>query len=310
MRWREYQSNHVIGHGLFSDVYRSDKEGTVVLLKVTEPDDERPPHSSEVEVKLLNSLRHDNVITLIESFSVRGELVMVMPFYPETLRDVLNLNCKMSLSLDLEKVRRNKLQESVVIDVTHQLISLLKYIHSQGVVHRDLKLENVLYKEGAVVLLDLGILWCAPDRYGVEPVKVCDVSTGIYKAPELIFGYKEYSEKIDIWSFGIMLTELYSDSGQSVLDDDTEGDFQLLFKIVEVFGTEMVHLWDEVKEYETFQMLNFADQQGWLVERIIPRCRDGTMKQMFREMMRYQSSSRIGADEMEQLLSSGSSIRG
>ena len=75
--------------------------------------------------------------------------------------------------------------------------------------------------------------------------KYIDVSTGIYKAPELILGITNYEYEIDIWSLGIILTGLYSENFQSVLvKDDKEltndshvSDLYLLNQIFENFGT-------------------------------------------------------------------------
>jgi calcium-dependent protein kinase len=95
---------------------------------------------------------------------------------------------------------QGQLSEAKSADVTHQMLSAVAYLHKQGIVHRDLKLENWLYErpdKKHLKLIDFGIakLW---DRS--EPMhRVCGSPS--YMAPEVLKG--SYTEKADIWSLGV-----------------------------------------------------------------------------------------------------------
>lgn len=147
--------------------------------------------------------------------------------------------------------------------------------------------------------------------------KYIDVSTGIYKAPELILGITNYEYEIDIWSLGIILTGLYSENFQSVLvKDDKEltndshvSDLYLLNQIFENFGTpNLTDFEDELfcDEYNNenlhFKKFNLQKypRKDWDI--ILPRCNDDFMKEIFTKMIRYDRSKRITSKEILQLM--------
>lgn len=100
----------------------------------------------------------------------------------------------------LQKKRKLKLKQ--VKHLMFQLASALAYIHSKGIMHRDLKLENLLLDEGNwLKLCDFG--WCTDQ--GSMRKTFC--GTYEYMAPELVLNM-HYSNKVDIWALGILTYEL------------------------------------------------------------------------------------------------------
>jgi serine/threonine protein kinase len=88
-----------------------------------------------------------------------------------------------------------------------QVISGLGYIHSLGVIHRDIKLENILLdNEGVVKIADFGVsLEINEDKTGKGNQSKC--GTLAYMAPEMLTASKKkpYSFQVDIWSAGVLL---------------------------------------------------------------------------------------------------------
>ena len=78
-------------------------------------------------------------------------------------------------------------------------------LHKNEFFHRDIKPSNILFnKDGAAILSDFDLL-CK----NTKEKKSLGVCTRYYKAPEIMYAYKFYNEKIDIWSLGCLFGELF-----------------------------------------------------------------------------------------------------
>ncbi|ODV94593.1 hypothetical protein PACTADRAFT_50468 [Pachysolen tannophilus NRRL Y-2460] len=328
-----YINRKRIYSGPFSAVYKAEvglgNGVNEVALKITDPMDDRPPHNSRIELKTLMRLngkggKDYNVIELLDDFEIGDELIMVFPFYPFNLEDVIKANSKKKINLfgnifnkdcedkenddsSLAINRINKLPLSRAKEMVIALAKSLSFLHKNKIIHRDIKPENILFKslDSDPVLIDFGISWTAPDNYGKEPStkKITDIATGLYKAPELMFSLNTYSSAVDIWALAIVMTLIYSQNCEPILDNDGNfSDLALLSSILQKFGTQNLSNWEEVKHIDTFQKMNFFPQKGLSVDEILPRCDDINMKKIFTKATIYQSSSRITADEILDLL--------
>ena len=90
-----------------------------------------------------------------------------------------------------------------------QILEALSEMHSTGLIHRDLKPSNVLLNvtgdKVELVISDFG--QCRPFKTK-EAMMSVDVGTKWYKAPEILYGSRNYDEKVDIWSLGCIFAEL------------------------------------------------------------------------------------------------------
>lgn len=117
--------------------------------------------------------------------------------------------------------------EEAAADVARQVLHALVYLHSRRVVHRDVKLENLMYerKDGDTVkLIDFGFATkLAPGEKLTETV-----GTLQYVAPEVLLNH-EYDEKVDVWSFGTVMytlltgTPLFGGSRREIVKRKTGG---------------------------------------------------------------------------------------
>lgn len=187
----------VINHGGMSTVYLGDQIALSreVAIKVMLPlalADEVSRRRFENEVRTIARLEHPNIVTIHEVGRTRDGLpYYAMPFLP---RGHLGQR-------DLSK------DEPRAVEVALTLLSALDYAHSRGVVHRDVKAENVLFDDSERVLLaDFGIAL----RRGFGPrVTAAGLAVGstAYMAPEQARG-EDVDGRADLYSLGVLLWEM------------------------------------------------------------------------------------------------------
>ncbi|WFD41982.1 mitogen-activated protein kinase [Malassezia psittaci] len=141
------------------------------------------------ELKLLKSIRHENIISLSDIF--------ISPL--EDLYFVTEL-----LGTDLHRLLTSRpLEKQFVQYFLYQIMRGLKYVHSAGVVHRDLKPSNILINENCdLKICDFGLARVQ------DPQMTGYVSTRYYRAPEIMLTWQKYDVAVDVWSAGCIFSEM------------------------------------------------------------------------------------------------------
>ncbi|KAH9588923.1 Protein kinase domain [Trypanosoma melophagium] len=135
---------------------------------------------------------------------------LVMEYCPYDLKSFLSLHNERGVYLHLSSrnkhpdARKNFL--SRVKCIMQQLFQALSFLHEHRILHRDIKTSNILISpQGIVKLCDFGL-----GRLYTEGQELtANVVTLIYRAPELHFGVRDYSHKMDVWSLGCIMAELF-----------------------------------------------------------------------------------------------------
>jgi len=151
------------------------------------------------EIKLLARLRHPFILPLLDSGETAGALYFVMPYIDgESLRARL--------------VREGRLPVEEAVDLARSVADALSYAHGEGVVHRDVKPENVLLsRQGHAVLADFGIARgeaMSHDSAGRLTEVGLALGTTVYMSPEQALGEPNIDGRSDIYSLGITLYEM------------------------------------------------------------------------------------------------------
>ncbi|KAG7885850.1 hypothetical protein KL938_000882 [Ogataea parapolymorpha] len=326
----DFEVGKRIGGGRFSDVYLCRARGDMKFsspeyaLKITEPEDELPPHNVKNELKLLRKLagaqdKEDkengtnlgrNVVRLIAFYQSPIEIGLLFPFYKSDLNGVIanNTNLRSVFNLQDGTITKNRINNfgmSQIIQIFKGLLRGLAFIHSQGVIHRDINPNNIMFEsphELEPVIIDCGISYMEPDNNGLEKPdsKITDIATGYYKAPELLLSVKDYTNKVDIWSVGVILMLISSkDFTTPYSKDSAHSDLALLASIFNTFGTPPDD-WQEVKSSRSYSAMNTAffrktrrSSEDLLFKlKDLPQC-----VQIFNDMMVYESSCRLSASE-------------
>jgi len=197
----DYEIGAVSGKGSFSVVYAATckADGMPVALKRIDLDGITPKEARVKclkETRLLCSLKHPNVIQLIDSFSTKEGLFIVLEW--AAAGDLKNI-------LRRVKSQLSRLHEDVIWSYFVQIMHALEFIHSHRIIHRDVKPSNIFITEsGQVKLGDLGI----SRKLSQTTVKAYSkVGTPLYVAPEILRGCG-HCFKTDIWGAGCVLYEL------------------------------------------------------------------------------------------------------
>lgn len=186
----------LLGYGTYSMVYKGYDimTGGVVALKIIKlSEDEGMPNTALREVSLMKRLLHPNVLSLLDVIHTEVQLTLVLEYIDADLRKVLT-------------------SEGVInrYSLIKQLIEGVSYLHSQQVVHRDLKPQNILVnKEGELKIADFGLARSFEIKM---PAYSSEVVTLWYRSPELLKGCKVYGYSVDIWSLGCIISEILTGS--------------------------------------------------------------------------------------------------
>ncbi|KAF3491456.1 mitogen activated protein kinase kinase kinase 3 [Arthroderma uncinatum] len=107
--------------------------------------------------------------------------------------------------------KHGKFEESVVKSLNRQVLSGLSYLHDQGILHRDLKADNILLDlDGACKISDFGISKKSDNIYGNDVTNSMQGSV-FWMAPEVVQSQGQgYSAKVDIWSLGCVVLEMFA----------------------------------------------------------------------------------------------------
>ncbi|XP_069117711.1 serine/threonine-protein kinase PAK mbt-like isoform X2 [Argopecten irradians] len=143
------------------------------------------------EVVIMRDYHHPNIVDMYSSFLVNDELWVVMEFLEGgALTDI---------------VTHNRMDEVQIATVCKACLKALAFLHSNGVIHRDIKSDSILLsQDGKVKLSDFG--FCAQVTQEL-PKRKSLVGTPYWMAPEVI-SRLPYGPEVDIWSLGIMVIEM------------------------------------------------------------------------------------------------------
>ncbi|XP_022252637.1 serine/threonine-protein kinase PAK 3-like [Limulus polyphemus] len=188
-----YVLQEIIGKGGFGIVYKARNEHTkkMVGIKIIKL---KKPVKEEVlnEVIVMRENRHPNLVNFLDSHVVEDNLWIVMEFLGGgTLCDII-INTVM--------------RERQIAVVCREILQAIAFLHSRGIIHCDIKSSNVVFgMDGSVKLIDF--MTCKH----IETVKKClsVMGTVYWMAPEILYGIP-YDTKVDIWSLGIVVTEMVS----------------------------------------------------------------------------------------------------
>ncbi|KAI8870851.1 Pkinase-domain-containing protein, partial [Ramicandelaber brevisporus] len=191
----DFVIKHTLGKGTFSKVCLAEHRLTKqkVALKFIKPKtaSKADKHNTRVEreIKLLSLLYHPHIVRLYDMVQHHKYTMIVMEYTPggELLQFIR---------------KRGRLSEREARIYFRQIVSALDYCHRNCIIHRDLKLENVMLDgDGRIRLIDFGF----STTFRGDGLLDTFCGSPFYAAPEMVNGIRYIGPEVDIWSLGVIL---------------------------------------------------------------------------------------------------------
>jgi len=293
----KYKSMAKIGQGTFGEVWKAKCSQTnrVVALKKVLMENEREgfPITALREIKILQQLRHENVVELIEicrtkpemnKAKKRPEIHLVFEFCEHDLAGLL-ANKQVQFSLGEKK------------KVIQQLLEGLYWIHKNKILHRDMKAANILInKNGILKLADFGLArpFSYPKRNQANKY-TNRVVTLWYRPPELLLGERDYGPPIDVWGAGCVMAEMWTRT--PIMQGKVEQD--QLVKIQKLCGGINTDSWPGVERYDLYNKLvfqNIRNSPRVVTQRLKLYVKDTNALDLIEKLLQLKPDNRIDCD--------------
>ncbi|XP_073790347.1 cyclin-dependent kinase 9 isoform X2 [Danio rerio] len=246
------------------------------------------------EIKILQLLKHENVVNLIEICRTKGEatqfnrykgsIYLVFDFCEHDLAGLLsNANVKFTLA----EIKR----------VMQMLLNGLYYIHRNKILHRDMKAANVLItRDGVLKLADFGLARAFSLAKNSQGNRYTNrVVTLWYRPPELLLGERDYGPPIDLWGAGCIMAEMWTRS--PIMQGNTEQ--HQLTLISQLCGSITPEVWPGVdKKYELYQKMELPKGQKRKVkDRLKAYVKDPYALDLIDKLLVLDPAQRIDSDD-------------
>lgn len=270
-----------VGEGTFGKVYKARNTVTsvhVALKRIRmEAEKDGFPVTAMREIKLLQSLRHQNVVSLYEMMVSNGSVFMVFEYMDHDLTGVLSQN-QFSFS------------EANLKSLCSQMLAGLAYLHHKGVIHRDMKGSNILINNrGELKLADFGLARFYHKRRRSDYTN--RVITLWYRPPELLFGATVYGPEVDMWSAGCIMLELFTKKPVFQGNDDIH-QLEVIYRIL---GTPTPQRWPGVTELPWYELVKPKDVLPNHFRELFQRWLSPAALDLAEQLLAYDPSKRIMA---------------
>jgi len=269
-------------HGYVTRATRKEDAVSVALKKVIlRKTAKQLPKAVVREIKTMLLLAESKyVVRLLDYFPHSGSYLLVFDYMPSGLWE-------MTHDPDIH------LKETHIKSYLRMLMRGVAYLHSNSVMHRDLKPANLLIDaKGILKIGDFGqarLLWSKESK---NRCYTPEVATKWYRAPELLYGAKEYTQSVDLWAVGCILAEMINKA--PLFPGET--DIDQLATVVKCLGNPSETVWPGVSRLPDFKKISFPpiDPIPW--KKLVPGASAEAIS-LLETLVVYNPKSRVTAKQ-------------
>ena len=244
---KKYEVIGVVGEGAYGVVYKCKNKETgqfVAIKKFKETEDELVQKTMRRELKMLQMLKHENCVDFQDAYSHKGNLYLVFEYVEKNLLEVLEES-------------PNGLSPKLIKSFVYQMCKAISYLHSNNMIHRDVKPENLLIDENMKLkLCDFGFarkILLDKNNNNINPMTDY-VATRWYRSPELLLSGGVYGPEVDYWAVGCIMGELAD--GNPMFPGENETDqIDCIIKVLGNLPEEQVNMFYQNPIYNGKKLL-------------------------------------------------------
>ena len=247
---KKYEVIGVVGEGAYGIVYKCKNKETgkyVAIKKFKETDDDLVKKTMKRELKMLQQLKHENIVDFQESFIHKGNLFLVFEYVEKNLLEVLEES-------------PDGLPPKLIKSFVYQMCKALDYMHKNNMIHRDIKPENLLIDENLnLKLCDFG--FARKVKLNLKNNNITEmtdyVATRWYRSPELLLSGGIYGPDVDYWAVGCIMGELAD--GNPMFPGENETDqINCIIKVLGNLPNELVTMFYKNPIYDGKKLLEVS----------------------------------------------------
>ena len=222
---KNYDVLGVVGEGAYGIVYKCRNKETgkyVAIKKFKEIEDKLVQKTMKRELKMLQMLKHENVVDFQDAFIYKKNLFLVFEYVEKNLLEVLEKS-------------PDGLNPKLIRSFVFQMCKAVHYLHKKKMIHRDVKPENLLIDENMnLKLCDFGFARkvCLNEDNNNVDAMTDYVATRWYRSPELLLSNGIYGPEVDYWAIGCIMGELADGNPMFPGEDEVDQ----LYCIIKVLG--------------------------------------------------------------------------
>eukprot|EP01006_Ploeotia_vitrea_P030840 TRINITY_DN63159_c0_g1_i2.p1 TRINITY_DN63159_c0_g1~~TRINITY_DN63159_c0_g1_i2.p1 ORF type:complete len:533 (-),score=51.53 TRINITY_DN63159_c0_g1_i2:58-1656(-) len=277
----KYEQLQVFGEGSFGEVLKCKTKATgeiVAIKRFKDPEtDDCARTLIQREIQALEDLRGEpNVVQMKEWFRIKDTVYLVFEFIPNNMLEIMQENPK---GMPTEMIRK----------YLYQVVSAIAACHKKGILHRDVKPENILVNKAQeqAYLCDFG---CAR-KWRARLAMTLYIATRWYRAPELILGY-EYDGSVDMWALGCVMAEMLTGRPLIPCKNNTHA-LQFIHATVGPLSSQQVK---DAKSESCFPALQLPPPRNQL-ESLFSKYTDAAAMDFLQQLLRVEASKRMTAEQ-------------
>ncbi|XP_072482235.1 cyclin-dependent kinase 20 isoform X1 [Notamacropus eugenii] len=269
-------------HGIVFKAKHVETGETVALKKVAlRRLEDGIPNQALREIKALQEIEDNQYVVKLKAVFPHGAgFVLAFEFMLSDLSEVIRHG-------------KRPLASAQVKSYMQMLLKGVAFCHANNIVHRDLKPANLLISSsGQLKIADFGL--ARVFSHEGDRLYSHQVATRWYRAPELLYGARQYDEGVDLWAVGCILGELLNSSPLF----PGENDIEQLCCILRVLGTPTPRVWPEITELPDYNKISFKEQLPLPLDEVLPDASPQAL-QLLSSFLIYPPHHRIRADQVE-----------